>query len=623
MIAPKNRRLLPFLIFFFSSFLLQSQIYKPLVATENRWFDVPQFADVLADTSFSLTVDSFLQQPKRYVFKPNNEKQILGAPQAVYWLRFMIQNDDSFPTHRFVVVNKKEIDTIRLFLTRDNRVEATLLSGACVPYTQRAYPNPSFWLPVTLKPKTTYTVYVLLDSRYDFLSTTIRYQTEHLGDILTEERRRSFVAGIAFFYLLFALTLFAYIRRRLFFYYTIYVTGGVGYLLSTTGFGITMIWPNAPQFDVISANVMGNVSILGFIFMSRLFLETPIYFKKSDALLRGGLWVCAAVILTAFLKKSFNTPVYFQTCMVGVVAFVIVLATILYVSIVSYRRFRRREVGLFLLSFSSYLMVSLLSIASELGILKYQNLFFQSLFEALPQVAFFFEMTVLSIIMSFRIRKEMTEQQLKTIAFQQKIIDQRERISRDLHDDIGSTLNSISVYSEIARRQIQRTNPQSESILVNIGESARQLVDSMNDIVWAINPQNDQFGNITQRMRLFAAQIMMSQNIALHFEADTRLNDVLLSIEKRKNFYLIFKEAVNNIYKYAHCKTLTIKIQQENGSIHMQIADDGCGFDTQAVHNGNGMKTMRHRVEELNGTLSITSAMGNGTLLTLRFPVAE
>ena len=145
----------------------------------------------------------------------------------------------------------------------------------------------------------------------------------------------------------------------------------------------------------------------------------------------------------------------------------------------------------------------------------------------------------------------------------------------------------------------------------------------MNDIVWAINPENDQFTNITQRMRLFAAQLMMTQDIVLHFEAETRLNAVVLSIKKRKDFYLLFKEVVNNIYKHAQCKTLSIKIEQQNDHIEMQITDDGCGFDCHTIHFGNGLKTMQHRANELNGTLTIHSEMGKGTILSLCFPVNE
>ena len=145
----------------------------------------------------------------------------------------------------------------------------------------------------------------------------------------------------------------------------------------------------------------------------------------------------------------------------------------------------------------------------------------------------------------------------------------------------------------------------------------------MNDIVWAINPDNDPFENITQRMRMFAAQIMMSQNSVLQFEADERLKEVIMPSEKRKNFYLLYKEAVNNVFKHAQCKTLTIKIQLQDGFIQMQITDDGCGFDSKPIQSGNGMRTMRHRADELNGTLNIDSEIGKGAILTVRFPVKE
>jgi signal transduction histidine kinase len=320
------------------------------------------------------------------------------------------------------------------------------------------------------------------------------------------------------------------------------------------------------------------------------------------------------------LKRHVNPAIYTYTCAIGAVFFIVVLLNILYVSVVSFRRYRRLEIGIFLFSYVFYLSIGILTIASEFGFVKYQNLALQAFFYQLPQLFFFIEMTVVALLLSHRIRKELTDQQLKTIEFQEKVRLQRERISRDLHDDVGSTLNSISVYSEIARRQIHATHPQSELILENIGASARQLIDSINDIVWAINPDNDYFKNITQRMRLFTAQIMMSQNVVLSFDADARLDSVVLSIEQRKNFYLLFKEAINNIFKHAQCSQLSIKIIEQNGAIELKINDDGRGFDKATLQNGNGMKTMLHRTRDLNGTLDIVSEIGKGTALTVRFP---
>ena len=115
----------------------------------------------------------------------------------------------------------------------------------------------------------------------------------------------------------------------------------------------------------------------------------------------------------------------------------------------------------------------------------------------------------------------------------------RNKISGDLHDDIGSTLNSISVYSEVAKQKSKADIYE----LDLIGEASRKVVDAMSDIVWTINPENDSFEKIIFRMRSLTHQLMKAKNIEYTFEADEILNILKLSMQARKNLYLIFKMA--------------------------------------------------------------------------------
>lgn len=222
-----------------------------------------------------------------------------------------------------------------------------------------------------------------------------------------------------------------------------------------------------------------------------------------------------------------------------------------------------------------------------------------------------------------QIEQELLLKKYEELAIEHALLKQRERISHDLHDDVGATLNSIGVFSEIALQQIRQNNAQSVPLLERIGEASRHLIDVMNDIVWVVNPENDRFENITVRMRLFAADLLMPRNINIHFVADERLNAVNLSIEQRKHFYLIFKEAVNNVCKYAHCDKLRIHIELCATDICMVITDNGQGFDTKHPKNGNGLKSMQHRAVILRGRLSIESHPQKGTQVSLRFPFKE
>ena len=197
----------------------------------------------------------------------------------------------------------------------------------------------------------------------------------------------------------------------------------------------------------------------------------------------------------------------------------------------------------------------------------------------------------------------------------------RARISRDLHDDMGSTLQSISVMSEMARMKSQSDN-QKESIpfIEKIGSASREMVEKMNDIVWAVNPANDQFENIILHMRAFGGELLAGKDIALHFKADSGLNGIRLSMEKRKSFFLVYKEALNNVYKYSNAKNVNVEISKTNHTLKLVVQDDGVGFnmhDDRLKTGGNGLKNMNTRATELNGTISIASETGKGTKVSL------
>lgn len=197
----------------------------------------------------------------------------------------------------------------------------------------------------------------------------------------------------------------------------------------------------------------------------------------------------------------------------------------------------------------------------------------------------------------------------------------RQKIAGDLHDDIGSTLNSISVYSEIAGRQLQSNTENAKDILNKMGVASRNMIDNMNDIVWAINPKNDQFENILHRMQYFAGELLSGKNILLHFSADEKVRNIKLSMARRKNFYLIFKEAINNAFKYSNAKTVAVRISSNANRMTMVIADDGSGFDTRIQSDGNGLNNMKVRANEIGAHITVSSSLNKGTEVNLQMPV--
>jgi signal transduction histidine kinase len=195
----------------------------------------------------------------------------------------------------------------------------------------------------------------------------------------------------------------------------------------------------------------------------------------------------------------------------------------------------------------------------------------------------------------------------------------RTKLATDLHDDIGATLSSIAMYSEAVQKQVNPTLPHLEPVLQKMADSSRTMVTAMSDIVWAINPANDAGDKLLQRMENYARDLCALKEIPLSFTATDKLPAIRLTLEQRRNIYLIFKEALNNALKYAGASNIRINFAEYGKAWQLIIADDGIGFETSQQNTGNGLKNMQKRAKEIDGQLYIESTVGKGTSINLLF----
>ncbi|HKG20414.1 MAG TPA: ATP-binding protein, partial [Blastocatellia bacterium] len=197
----------------------------------------------------------------------------------------------------------------------------------------------------------------------------------------------------------------------------------------------------------------------------------------------------------------------------------------------------------------------------------------------------------------------------------------RRRIATDLHDDIGSSLTQISIMSEVAQQRIGADDSQLSAPLSMIAGASRELVDSMSDIVWAINPQKDHLRDLTQRMRRFASDVLTARNIAFEFHEPDEESDVEMGANIRREVFLIFKESVNNLVRHSDCSEANIDFQITGESLVLIVRDNGKGFDMSQDSEGHGLASMRQRAAELGGKLEMSSHEGGGTTVTLELPL--
>ena len=181
----------------------------------------------------------------------------------------------------------------------------------------------------------------------------------------------------------------------------------------------------------------------------------------------------------------------------------------------------------------------------------------------------------------------------------------RNKISQDLHDEIGSTLSGVLLFSELAQKKMeQRHTGEVDTYLHRITQQSKEMAEKMSDIVWAINPQNDNLKKVIAKLQAFAVNVCAAKNIRVQFEVDEDILARHMSMQQRKNIYMISKEAINNAVKYSAARNLVFSLHHKGVHYLLTIKDDGTGFDINSVRKGNGMSNMQTRAEEMKGELA-------------------
>ena len=196
----------------------------------------------------------------------------------------------------------------------------------------------------------------------------------------------------------------------------------------------------------------------------------------------------------------------------------------------------------------------------------------------------------------------------------------RTRIATDLHDDIGSGLTQISLYGELIRRESDaRVGAWADAV----GVQARQLSETMRDLVWAIDPARESWESLELRMKDWAAELVAPASVALDMAGAADAELVPLSADIRRNILLIFKEALHNAVRHAGCSRVEVRWHASHDSLSLRIHDDGRGFDTRcaAAAPGNGLRNIARRAAEIGAHVCVRSEPDAGTDVELRLPL--
>jgi signal transduction histidine kinase len=205
---------------------------------------------------------------------------------------------------------------------------------------------------------------------------------------------------------------------------------------------------------------------------------------------------------------------------------------------------------------------------------------------------------------------KLLEQENEFIAVKSSLegqLNERVRISKEIHDDLGSSLTSISLLTEVLKTKVDSKKVPEVG---KISDTSARMVDSMNEIVWALNTHNDTLESLVAFIRKYARDFLHDTPIKLLFEEDVN-QDFTLQGNVRRSIYLVVKEAINNVVKHADAHEVKLNIRAHDNKLTIMIEDDGHGINQEKKSAfGNGLRNMKQRIEDIGGTFNMYQTIG-------------
>ncbi|MDP2387522.1 MAG: tetratricopeptide repeat protein [Bacteroidota bacterium] len=214
------------------------------------------------------------------------------------------------------------------------------------------------------------------------------------------------------------------------------------------------------------------------------------------------------------------------------------------------------------------------------------------------------------------------QEKLRENALKEKEIEERTRIAKDIHDELGSGISKIFLIAELSV-QIARSNETLTENIKTISKTAKSLADNMKDLVWSLNPENSTLDNLIARINEFSSEFLEEFPIESAFDFPYHVPPLKISKEAQRNIFLTFKEALNNSVKHSFANKINIEITLNSGVLHIKISDNGKGFTSEKIKKtGNGLRNMQQRISNIGGKFEIHSSV-KGTNVQIEYKLNE
>jgi signal transduction histidine kinase len=517
-----------------------------------------------------------------------------GYSNKSVWLMMRIMN--LADAKWLLEIENNRINEVDLFVVEHDRIINSKKLGDHFPYRLNPLKDANPIFKIDMIENQEYLIFLKLKSTED-LKFPVNFWQE--SELFQQISTRKIIWGIYFGFILlislYNLFLWLVIRDNSLIYYILYVLSFGALQAELYGFFYQYIWSNSWLNDRFHL-VFLNFSSFFMIYFTIEFLS----FKDYIPQLIKPVKIFSLLFLLFSVILFFHYDWYSNFIGIGLTFLLLLLQTW-----VVYHYFFR---GIRIIRFYALAMVSI-SLAAIVVALKNLNIISAMNQEYYLMLGSMVEIVLFSVAFGDKLRQSQKEYKL-----QQNI---RNEISTNLHDDLAASLSSLTMYSELSRQRANKQSPEIANRFENISQKSREILRMVREVVWEINPSNDQSEEWLERIIIFARDIFDSKQIELQMDIEEDIYQVILPVLQRREIYLICKEAINNIARHAEATEVKLTGVFVNKQLTISIKDNGIGFNEDLISKGNGLDNLQKRANKINAKLTVTSQENKGTEVQL------
>ena len=544
------------------------------------------------------------------------------------WLRFSIKNQTN--AELFLLSFQRNYTRLDVYVSDENGKLTQHQAGNKIPFDYRLAPTAHPIVSLGQHPRL---VYIALYPDEIFRDSL---RISDIGHAILERKQMGFwqgmVLGAYLLLILYAFVFWFRLRDPLFCWFALFLLTNTHWFLHRSGYfeeflGIDSLYTQYEHYYPIRFIFTLFWSIFHIKFLQLKRYSKLLYYPLVTWLGLGCINYTIDAITTAYGLPF--APLDSLLSQVGIdwAGKLIITLSMLLISLVYVGIKKFYEVRWFALAFSfglTSMLISLLALYNSdwLPFYPYNYLFV---------VGSLLEMIIMAYALAEQYRRKQNKMQQQVILQLQENLDQknkllqiRDEIARDLHDEVGATLTSIAISTKLVQKKIGPERTEITLILEQIQTDSQDTITTIRDTVWALNPDNDAPEKFIERLRAVAYQLLANQDSTLTFETSLAPDELPpFSMEQRRNIYFVFKESLHNIVKHAQATSVAVRIFRQSNELHIRISDNGSGFEPTQPGEGNGLINFQKRAGEGGFSVDICSEPGRGTTVQMQIPVQK